>query len=57
MFIGLYREMSLNPEGILCKIALLLHKIPSGLDKILLDFPINIYSSVEGRDRLFGNNY
>ena len=31
MFIGLYAEMSLNPEGIICKIAPFLHTIPSGL--------------------------
>jgi hypothetical protein len=44
MFIGFYGKMSLNPEGIICKIAPFLHTIPSGLDKTLLNFPINIYS-------------
>ncbi len=44
MFIGIYVKMSLNPEGIICKIALYLHTIPSGLRKTLFDFPINIYS-------------
>jgi hypothetical protein len=44
MFIGLCEEMNLNPEGIVCKIAAFLHTIPSGLGKILLNFPINIYS-------------
>jgi hypothetical protein len=44
MFIGNPRENDLNPEGIVCKIAPFLHTIPSGLDKTLLNFPINIYS-------------
>ncbi len=44
MFIGLYEEISLNPEGIICKIPPFLHTIPSGLGKILLGFPINIHS-------------
>jgi hypothetical protein len=44
MFIGFYEEMSLIPEGNICKIARFLHTIPSGLAKILTNFPINIYS-------------
>jgi hypothetical protein len=37
-------KMSINPEGIICKKGAILHIIPSGLGKILLNFPINIYS-------------
>jgi hypothetical protein len=43
MFIGIYSELSLNPEWIICKMCVRLHTIPSGLAKILLDFPMNIY--------------
>jgi hypothetical protein len=44
MFIGKRRKILFNPEGIICKIALFLHTIPSGLVKIRLNSPINIYS-------------
>ena len=52
MFIGKLSNVLPNPEGIICKNRANLHIIPSGLNKILPFFPINIYSLRECRTNL-----
>jgi hypothetical protein len=44
MFIGNKYKILSNPEGIVCKSVGILHIIPSGLERNILQISINIYS-------------
>jgi hypothetical protein len=44
MFIEKNGRFGINPEGIICKYVRIEHTIASGLGKMALSFPINIYS-------------